>query len=79
MKEVLLLSVVNAAVAFTVSEARLFKWLRDWFQERSAWVGHLVSCGYCLGMWSAFALVAIYRPILFAAWPPLDLFLTALV
>jgi len=42
-------------------------------------LGIFFSCGYCLGHWVAFALVAIYRPRLFEFWWLLDYFLTALV
>ena len=78
MKEVLLLSLVTASISFTVSEAKLFKPLREWVKRKIRW-GELLSCGYCLGHWVAFALVAIYRPRLFEMWWPLDYFLTALV
>lgn len=74
-----LLSLVTASVAFTLSEAAVFAGLRDWVKARSAWLGKLVCCGYCLGHWVAFGLVAIYRPRLFDAWWLLDYFLTALL
>ena len=78
MKEVLLLSLVTASISFTISEAKLFKPLREWVQKKLP-LGELLSCGYCLGHWVAFALTAIYRPRLFEMWWPLDYFLTALV
>lgn len=79
MRQVLALAVVNAAIAFTVAETKLFRGLREWVRVKSGFLGELVSCGYCLGFWSAFALVAVYQPRLFhAAWI-LDLFLTAFV
>ncbi len=79
VRQVLALSVVNAAIAFTVAETKLFKPAREWVRLKSDFLGELISCGYCFGMWSAFALVAVYQPRLFhAAWI-LDLFLTALV
>ena len=74
-----MLSLVTASVSFTVSEARLFKPLREWIKNRSSLAGELVACGYCLGHWIAFGLVAIYRPRLFQSWWLLDYFLTALV
>jgi hypothetical protein len=79
MAEVVLLSLVTASVAFTLCETTLFAKLREWVKTRSAWVGKLACCGYCLGHWVAFGLVAIYRPRLFQALWPLDYFLTALV
>jgi hypothetical protein len=79
IKLVLWLSVANASIAFTVTEARLFRGLRDWIRGGNAFLGELFSCGYCLGHWSAFLLVAIYQPRLFDRWWLLDYFLTALV
>lgn len=78
MDQLILLSLVTASVAFTLSEAKLFAGLREWVKGRSARVGKLVCCGYCLGHWVAFGLVAIYRPRLFEAWWLLDYVLTAL-
>jgi len=79
MELIALLSVVTASIAFTVTEMKLFLPLREWVMRRSPFWGEAVSCGYCLGHWLAFALVAIYRPRLFDAWWVLDYFLTALV
>lgn len=76
---ILWLSMANAALAFAVTEARLFRPVREWFKGRSPLLGELFSCGYCFGHWTAFGLVAIYRPRLLVAWWPLDYFLTALV
>lgn len=76
---VLWLSTANASVAFTVTETKLFAALRGWTRTRSRFLGELVSCGYCLGHWTAFGLVATYQPRLFQGWWPLDYFLTALV
>lgn len=79
MKQVALLSMVTASVAFTLSEAKVCAGLRRWARDRSSWLETLVSCGYCLGYWVAFALVVAYRPRLFDVWFGLDYFLTALV
>ena len=78
IEEVLLLSLVTASVSFTISEAKLFKPLREWVHGKLP-LGELLSCGYCLGHWIAFIIVAIYRTRLFEMWWPLDYFLTALV
>lgn len=77
--EVALLSMITGFLAFSVSETRLLGPLRDWVAARSAWLGKLISCGFCTGFWFAVALEAIYRPRLFQAWQPLDLALTAFV
>lgn len=79
MGEILLLSVVTASIAFTVTETKLFKTLRRWAKEKSFLLGELFSCGYCFGHWVAVVLVAIYRPKLFELWWLLDYCLTALV
>ncbi len=70
---------VTASVAFALAEATVFARLRDWAKGCSVWLGKLASCGYCLGHWTAFGLVAVYRPRLFQEWWLLDYFLTGLV
>ena len=79
MKEIILLSFINASISFTVSESKIFQPLRDWCNKKSIFIGSILTCGYCLGFWVAFALVAIYRPKLFELLWLLDYFLTALV
>lgn len=78
MPEIVYLSFVCAAVSFTVSEAKLFAFWREWIKKKNHFLGELFCCGYCLGHWIAFGLVAIYQPRLFIAWWLLDYFLTAL-
>ena len=79
MKIVIYLSIVCAAISFTVTETKIFKPLREWLKKKSTFFGDLLSCGYCFGHWVAFALVAVYQPKLFQSWWLLDYFLTALV
>jgi hypothetical protein len=79
MGEVIYLSLVTASISFTVTETKLFKPFREWVKGKSAFLGELVSCGYCFGHWVAFGLVAIYRPRLVESSWFLDYFLTALV
>jgi hypothetical protein len=79
LERAVLLSLVTASVAFTLSEAVLFKGLRERVAAWSPWLGKLASCGYCMGHWVAFGLVAFYRPRLFDAWWLLDYVLTTLV
>jgi hypothetical protein len=79
MRLVIYLSVVTAAVSFTVTETKLFKGFREWLKRKNSFLGDLISCGYCFGHWVAFALVAVYKPKLFESWRPLDYFLTAIV
>jgi hypothetical protein len=62
------LSLANAALAFMVTETKLFRPFRDWLKAKNHVLGELAGCGYCLGHWSAFALTAIYQPRIFHAW-----------
>jgi hypothetical protein len=78
METALYLSFVTASISFTVTETKLFAPLREWARGKETLVGRLLSCGYCLGHWVAFALVAIYQPRLFQRHWLLDYFLTAL-
>jgi len=79
MQLAIYLSFITASISFSVTETKLFKPLREWMKEKSTFFGELFSCGYCLGHWVAFALVAVYQPKIVAAWSPLDYFLTALL
>ncbi|MGQ3685009.1 MAG: DUF1360 domain-containing protein [Candidatus Loosdrechtia sp.] len=73
------LSVVTASISFTVTETKLFRHLREWVRKRNAFLGEMLSCGYCFGHWIAFILAAIYQPKPFQFWWLLDCFLAALV
>lgn len=79
MVEAVYLSFVNASIAFTISETKIFRPFRDWISAKNKFLGEMLACGYCLGHWIAFALVAIYRPRLFYGWWMLDYFSTALL
>jgi hypothetical protein len=79
MEKVIFLSLAVASISFAVSESKLFLPLREWIEKRSLYLGEFLSCGYCLGHWVGFALVADFRPRLFESWWLLDYFLTALV
>jgi hypothetical protein len=79
MEKVILLSLIVASISFTVSESKLFMPLRDWAKKKLSYLGEFLSCGYCLGHWVAFGVVAVYRPRLFNSWWLLDYFLTALL
>ncbi|KAB2832103.1 MAG: hypothetical protein F9K48_11105 [Candidatus Brocadia sp.] len=76
---IIYLSFITASVSFTVTETKIFKPMREWVKKRVAFLGELLSCGYCFSYWVAFIMVAIYRPGLFESWWLLDYFLTALV
>lgn len=80
MKEIILLSIVNASVSFTITETKLFEPFRLWLEKKSQFLGKLFTCGYCLGHWVAFFLVVIYQPRLFTSIIMIiDYFFTALV
>jgi hypothetical protein len=79
MEMVIYLSIAAASIAFTITETKLFKPLREWLHKKSAFLGELFSCGFCFGHWIAFALTTFYKPRLFNHWWPLDYFLTAIV
>ena len=65
--DILLLSTVTAAIAFTVTETKVFEPLRIWMKHSSEFFGKLFSCGYCLGYWVSFAILLLgyETPILF--------------
>ncbi|MCP5052739.1 MAG: DUF1360 domain-containing protein [bacterium] len=81
MKTVIYLSIVCASISFTVTETQLFEPLRNRLKKKNRFLGRLVSCGYCLGHWVAFVLVALAgafpgKSFLFHAggWQLLDYF-----
>lgn len=75
--QILLLSMVCACASFTVAETAVFRPFREAVLRRSAWLGKLVCCGYCLGCWIALGLVIAYRPRAFHAHAPLDYLATS--
>lgn len=77
--KIIYLSFVTACISFTISETKLFEPLRNWLETKITFLGKLFNCGYCLGHWVAFLLVAIYQPRLFVSFFFLiDYFFTAL-
>ena len=79
MLTVIYLSMVNGAIAYTVSETKFFRPFREWMQKKNNFLGEMLTCGYCFGHWTSFILVIIYQTRLFQGWWLLDYFLTALV
>jgi len=79
MRELIILSLVTASIAFTISEAGIFTEVRALAKRTHYKLGELLSCGYCVSHWVAFFLVSIYQPRLFLSdfWL-LDYFLTAI-
>lgn len=79
MEKVIYLSFVTASISFTVTETKIFMPLREWVKGENSFLGKLLSCGYCLGHWIAFVMVAIYKPKLFESQWLLDYFLTGIL
>jgi hypothetical protein len=79
MRTAFLLALATASISFTITETKLFKPFRTWIGQHCAFAGDLFSCGYCLGFWISFVLVAVYQPRLFQKWLLLDLFLSAII
>jgi hypothetical protein len=79
MTDILCLSFVTGAVAFAVTETRLFRPVREWATGKNAFWGDLCSCGYCISHWVALVLVAIYQPRLLQRLWLLDYLLTVLI
>lgn len=79
MKEVFVLSLIVASISYTVTRAFIFAPVRDWVKCRSAWLGELVSCGYCFGHWVSFAIVGVYGARSVIGVPGVDYFLTAVM
>ena len=80
---VLALSV--GAVAFTVSQTKIFAPFRVWtvtHKRSTTWGGkkfaELVSCPYCLSHWFSFGAVGIYRVRLVHEFLPLDYLVSAM-
>jgi|SRR5579883_2627641 len=64
------LGAINHQITLIVVESLLFKGFRDWASRRSRWLGELVRCHLCFGMWVGFLLALIFRPR-FVDVPPL--------
>jgi len=80
MNDIILLSMVCATVAFTITESKLFETFRNYMELIDDMVGKLFHCGYCLSHWISFLLVIIYKPLLFnSGYYLLDYFMTSLV
>ncbi|HLH74713.1 MAG TPA: DUF1360 domain-containing protein [Chloroflexota bacterium] len=58
----LLLGGVNHQITIIVVESLLFRGFRQWLVRRSRWLGELVRCHLCFGMWVGFFMALIFRP-----------------
>lgn len=57
-----ILAVAVAAVSMTIGRAKVSEGFRSWADNKSAWLGKLVNCPYCISHWIALVAVAWYRP-----------------
>lgn len=76
--QLLIFSIITASISFTISESKLFANFRDDMYDRSRRLGELFSCGYCLGFWVSFFLIALYPFKIINGFFYFDYFLTAL-
>jgi hypothetical protein len=56
------LSLAVGAASFTVARAGIFAPVRDWTKRRSAWLGNLLSCPWCVSHWIAVVAVIAGDP-----------------
>ena len=66
MKEVIFLGIASGFMSFIISEAVIFKSLREWIKEKNSFLGKLFSCGLCVGTYISFFLEAVFLPNLFS-------------
>jgi len=76
MQEILIYSLVVSCISFTISEAAIFKKLRDRIKFHNRLLGKLVCCGYCVGHYIAALVMIIYQPRLFFYFAPVDYLFT---
>jgi hypothetical protein len=77
--EVIILSLMTAAVSTTTARASLFEFPREWLMKKNKWLGKLAGCSYCTSHWVAIGCVAVFRPTLTDVWLPVDFAVTAFV
>jgi hypothetical protein len=58
----LFLGAINHQITLIVVESRLLPGFRQWSASRSRWLGELVRCHLCFGMWVGFFLALVFRP-----------------
>ena len=58
LSELVVLGLASGLLSTTLTQGEIFETPRGWVEKRSAWWGKLVSCSFCMGHWTAAALVA---------------------
>jgi hypothetical protein len=76
---VLMLGLASGIMSYIISEALIFKPIREFIKVKSTFICNLVHCGLCVGCWISFILEIIYRPNLFNAIPVIDHILTSFI
>lgn len=56
------LALAVGCIAMTVARSGLFRSLRLWVDRKSAFLGELVGCPYCMSHWLAVGAMVVYRP-----------------
>ena len=79
MYKIWLLSIVSAFISVVVTDMSLFEPLRIWGKKTNKYLGGVLSCGFCFGVWVSASLTAIYQPRLFVWFAPIDYIITAFV
>jgi len=62
---IIYLSMVSACISFTVSEAKIFSFLREYAKKRSRFISDLLHCGYCSGFYCSAVLELVFQKDLF--------------
>jgi hypothetical protein len=76
---ILYMGLASGIISFTISEAKIFEWWRNWIKDKNTFLSDLFNCGFCLSFWVCALLEIIYRPNLFNKIPVVDNILTIFV
>ena len=77
LEQVIYESFVCAFVAYTISTQKIFKQFREKINGLSSFLGNLVRCFYCTGVWVAFLLEIIFQSDVFLRFDFLGYLLTS--
>lgn len=65
MINIILYSLISYGVTTIVTQSKIFKWLRDWFEGISPYWSSLVRCPMCFGFWcGVFLSLVLFSPTL---------------
>lgn len=60
--KVAVIGLAMGCVSLTLTKAQVFKGMRDWIASKSAFLGKLFQCPFCMSFWVNFAPVLYYKP-----------------